>query len=180
MSNRPDFKNYANRHRVTKNLAQSSRRRFSKKALLEKLIRGLFGKQSEIGLMLSEPLFGDENDPEVGNWLPAKFLAGGGFGAVGLWRKYDKDDQVEDELVIKDQIYREYMAIDRRNYPGLVSEAVYHHQLNTFTGTKDIPDARSHVPILRDYKYLESVGRVRMYLEYAAHGDLYRLIRRYR
>lgn len=85
-----------------------------------------------IQFIRSLPAFEDvaEKDEE---WTVHQFVGGGGFGGVGHWLKKDKNNQVTDELAIKEMNLDQTRVVARWSDSAgdpLLAEAVIQAQLN--------------------------------------------------
>ena len=163
--------------------------------------RGAFGPQEvldDVGVGVEAPgirfmmgkFFFEEDEEEDKEWGPVRLLGKGGWGCVGLWQKRDDQNQVIDELALKEQKFKEtrtpeHLEVDPRKFPRLLKEAVIQRDLNK-KGTNAILRLRGYKYIDWGTRQLEELrrpikeGRYRMYLAYAPHGDLEHLKELYR
>jgi len=124
------------------------------------------------------------------NWKAHRLLGSGGFGRVTLWVKRDAENQIVDEMAIKEtKIEMNSVWLDRPK--RLAKEAVLHHHLNR-TGVENFVQLRGYKEILHappehpgngdlPKSYDTEENRLwRFYLEFAPYGELSRLIDRYR
>ena len=115
-------------------------------------------------------------------WVPRRALGADSFGSVGLWElKRPEDGRVLDKMAIK----QTNVSTDPNVHSGfwrqhLANEAVIQSQLCS------MPDS-DNIARLRRYKFIGSRGfanpptqPVRLYMEYAQHGNLGQVLERYR
>lgn len=117
-------------------------------------------------------------------WHAQRLLGAGAFGRVGLWVRRNTNDEIVDEMAVKEEDYAEESHWDR----GVSEEAVTNEFMNR-DGIENIQQLRGFKsfnspadnPILKnrgEKGYVDK--RWRYYFEYAPHGSLERLLARYR
>lgn len=120
-------------------------------------------------------LFGHTDLDDDLDWRPVRPLGEGGYGIVGLWQKFDKNDTVIDSMAIKQQKYRstpESQAYFTVGDEGLAMEATLMVQLNE---TED-----RNIIRLRGFKNNSFNKLWRFYFEFAPWGDMRILKNNYR
>ncbi|OAG41829.1 hypothetical protein AYO21_03832 [Fonsecaea monophora] len=145
--------------------------------------RGAFGQVPEEESFLRKWLYFEQDEADDAEWGPIRLIGRGGYGIVGLWQKRNDQNQIVDELILKQSKYNEATTnveateADPAAYPRQLTEAVIHRDINSqYPGVS---------PQLREYKFIcddrrGQTGRYRFYLEYCPYGSLYRLSRLYR
>ena len=105
----------------------------------------------------------DGNDED---WLPTKVLGKGGFGKVALWSKKNDLSDVVDNIAVK-QRYLEHNPLSSTGIwmNNLAREAYIQSQLTS-------QDQHNCIVPLKGYKYYAAMRQCRLYMEYAPHGTL--------
>ncbi|OAP64756.1 hypothetical protein AYL99_00728 [Fonsecaea erecta] len=145
--------------------------------------RGALGRKKEDEFFLRRWLYFEKDEKEDAEWGPIRLLGRGGYGIVGLWQKRDDNNQLVDEVVLKESSYTKgktavsSIEVNPVAYPRHLVEAAIHNDINLRQ-----PGVSPH---LREYKFFYddrafAEGRYRFYLEYCPHGSLARLAHRYR
>jgi serine/threonine protein kinase len=109
------------------------------------------------------------------SWEPIRGLGRGGFGLVGLWEKRNSKGELEDEIAVKETEFQKPKYRLKRD-KRLPKEAVLMKQLND--NEQDAPI--KHILRLRGFKNFPRAEKWRFYLEFAPHGELFRLMYNYR
>lgn len=113
-------------------------------------------------------------------WRPIRILGKGAFGLVGLWQKFNKNDEVEDAMAIKEMgcppLYQYHYYV--KGKPGLSREAAIMKQVNE--AEKSHFGRYKNIVRLRNFKHFPAPNKWRFYLEYAPYGDLWKLTYLYR
>lgn len=122
-----------------------------------------------ISFLFSDPDLDDDKD-----WRPVRPLGQGGFGAVGLWQKFDRNGNVKDSIAIKQQRHprnEQAKAGMMLGDKGLAKEAEIMRQLND----EGVPN----IIKLRGFRNHKREKLWRFYLEFAPWGDLRLLKNKY-
>lgn len=124
------------------------------------------------------------------DWKVHRALGAGNFGKVALWVKRNANNQIVDEMAIKESKVVE-TGVWLKKPKGLATEAVLHHHMNKsevenivqLRGYKEMSNAPPEHPGEGDLpKGYNKQANVlwRFYLEFSPHGELSRLMDRYR
>ncbi|KAL8932786.1 MAG: hypothetical protein Q9216_006677 [Gyalolechia sp. 2 TL-2023] len=125
------------------------------------------GDEKRLERDAAEFIRSDHGGYEVG-WVGRKFLGQGASGRAGMWEKKDADGTVVDRVCIKQIQERTYSKYDW-NKPFEVQVM------------EDLQDEENNGTVqLRGYSRYPRSRAHRIYMEYCEHGDLERLISRYR
>lgn len=104
-------------------------------------------------------------------WVGVKPLGEGSFGRAGVWEKRDENGKVIDQICIK--------QIKAKDYDWMVE--VDFEKPQEVKVLEDIGQWKSvNIIQLRGYRRYPMSRVHRLYLEYCQHGDLGRLITKYR
>lgn len=93
---------------------------------------------SQLSFLRSLPAFEDRNDEE---WTIQHFIGGRSYGQVAQWVKKDQENQIIDEMAVKESNLRinilDHVLWNPQHNRGLLREAVIHAQLNKPTSAMD-------------------------------------------
>ncbi len=113
------------------------------------------------------------------SWQPVRALGKGGFGMVGLWEKRSRKGNIMDSIAIKEMRRDLNRDSHLQRDPTLAREAVMMHQLNAAEQGRGW-QTRNNILRLRSFKFFPAMNKWRFYLEFAEHGDFYKLMSSYR
>lgn len=119
------------------------------------------------------------NDRMDDSWQPVRALGKGAFGMVGLWEKRNRKGNIQDSVAIKEMKRGLNPDSELQRNPTLAKEAVMMQQLNSAEQGAGW-QTKNNILRLRSFKFFPEINRWRFYLEFAEHGDFYKLMHSYR
>ena len=119
------------------------------------------------------------NDRMDDSWQPVRALGKGAFGMVGLWEKRNRKGNITDSVAIKEMKRGLNPDSQLQRSPTLAKEAVMMQQLNSAEQGRGW-QTKNNILRLRSFKFFPGTNKWRFYLEFAEHGDCYKLMHSYR
>ncbi|KAK5121264.1 hypothetical protein LTR85_005430 [Meristemomyces frigidus] len=118
-------------------------------------------------------------------WEGAWMITGGGMSTTGIWVSLDANDEVADRIVRKDTTLRRWQWVNAEYWDGDVRDRSRRRPMEAACQLQmgGVPNRSTKglmVPELRTLRVDDAEKVYTMYMNYCPHGDLLKLIRRFR